>query len=77
MNTSSQQCCLRTKAKASDGHASRCVHLSSAVDLWRYVIAGRAVQYEEAMKYLVAIMALLGLAVFVIYQDVQFLMGQR
>ena len=34
----------------SDGHASRCVHLSSAVDLWRDVTVGRAVQYKEAMK---------------------------
>ena len=34
-------------------------------------------EYAEPVKYLLAIMALLGLAVFVIYQDVQFLMGQR
>ena len=38
------------KRGVSDGYASGCIYLFSAVDLWRDVTVGRAVQYEEAMK---------------------------
>ena len=62
--------------KANDCHAGGCRDISVSRRDCAVLTARRAVEYEEPMKYLVGLMLLMGLAVFVIYQDLQLLAAQ-
>ena len=61
----------------SDCHAGRCGDLYVSRRECAVLTARRVVEYEEPVKYLVPVVLLMGLAVFVIYQDLQLLVAQR